>query len=145
MVFGAFKAALQSGQRQVAKVTSKDALEGIVCGALYLAADGGIDNKEADQLNVSLANCKPLAAFSGSDISPVVAKFRTMVEEGPRMAARQFKIEIEEAINKDPALGEVIVSIALDVADQGGLSDAEISRAKTLCSWCRVSPSDFDL
>lgn len=145
MPIGIFKAALQSGQRQIAKVSSKDALEGVVCGALYLAAEGGVSREEADQINVSLTNCKPLEAFNSTDIGNAVSKFREMVEQGPRMAKIQFKKEIEEAVSKDASLGTVIVSIALDVADQGGLDEKEEARARELCQWCRVNASEFGL
>lgn len=146
MAFGIFKQALASGQRQIAKVTSRDMLEGAVCGALYLAASGGIDNDEIDQLLVSLNGAKPLEAFSSVEKSSVVGRFRDKVANSPRMAKIELKKEVEEAITKGgPDAGMTIVSIALDVADQGGLSDDEAARAAELCQWCRVSPSEFGL
>lgn len=140
-----FKQALQSGQRQWGRVTNKDALEGCVSGPMFVVSEGGLTVDEKDQLRVSLVNCPALAAFSQTDTDGMVEKFAEMVAKGPRMAAIQFEREVKEAVAKDASLGKTIAAIALDAADTGedGLNPKEEARWRTLCGWCKVSPSDF--
>lgn len=142
---GFFKNVLGAGKRVVAQVTNKDLLEGIVCGALHLAASGGISRDEVDQLLVSLSKNSALSSFSHTDLGEAVNKFQTQIEQSPRMAKLSIKKEVEEAVAKNAEWGTIIVAIALDVADQGGLDDDEMARAKELCGWCRVSPGEFGL
>ena len=135
-------------KRTVGKVRNKDILEGIICGALYVAMEGGISDAEADQLQVSLASHAALDDFTISDKANILGRFREQANKSPRMAEIQFRKEVEEAIQKGGAeIAITIPAIALDVADTGadGLSDAEKQRVKTLCSWCKISPSEFGL
>lgn len=120
---------------------NKDFLEGLCAAcALTAAAEGGIDDAEYDQtLSVIRANSAIAAAFSSTEIESVFGKM------SPKTASRsgkaELKNEIREVISRDKtgAMGQALVLAALDVADQGGISDAEVTVMKDIAAICNVN------
>jgi tellurite resistance protein len=120
---------------------NKDFLEGLCAAcALTAAAEGGIDDQEYDTtLNVIRSNASIAAAFSSTEIESVFGKM------SPKTASRsgkaELKNEIREVIERDKtgAMGQALVLAALDVADQGGISDAETAVMKDIANICGVN------
>jgi tellurite resistance protein len=120
---------------------NKDFLEGLCAAcALTAAAEGGIDDKEYDTtLSVIRANSAIAAAFSSTEIESCFGKM------APKTASRSGKAElmneIREVIDRDKsgAMGQAVVLAALDVADQGGISDAEVAVMKRIAEVCGVN------
>jgi tellurite resistance protein len=63
----------------------------------------------------------------------------------PKTATRsgkaELKNEIREVVARDKtgAMGQAIVLACLDVADEGGISDAEVTVMKEIASICNVN------
>jgi tellurite resistance protein len=125
---------------------NKDFLEGLCSAcALTAAADGeagkeGIDDAEYDAtLNVIRANTAISAAFPSTTIEAVFGKM------APKTATRSGKAElmneIREVVARDKtgAMGQAIVLAALDVADQGGISDKEVAVMRKIAEVCGVN------
>lgn len=120
---------------------NKDFLEGMCAGcALTAAAEGGIDDKEYDKtLAVIRSNTAISAGFGASEIEMVFGKM------SPKTATRSGKAELKEEIrqviarDKTGNMGTAIVLACLDVADEGGISDAEIAVMKDVAIICGVN------
>jgi tellurite resistance protein len=117
---------------------NKDFLEGLcAANALTAAAEGGIDDEEFDQaLNVMMANSAISAAFSAGEVEAVFGKMSK--KTGSRSGRSELKNEIKEVIERDKTgqMGKAIVLAAMDVADTGGISDAEVTVLKDIAQIC---------
>lgn len=120
---------------------NKDFLEGLCAAcALTAAAEGGIDDAEYEQtLLVIRANSAIAAAFSSTEIESVFGKMSP--KTATRSGKAELKNEIREVIARDKtgAMGQALVLAALDVADQGGISDAEVAVMKDIAQICNVN------
>jgi tellurite resistance protein len=120
---------------------NKDFLEGLCAAcALTAAAEGGIDDQEYDAtLQVIRSNTAISSAFGSTEIESVFGKL------SPKTATRSGKMELKNEIrqvverDKSGAMGQSIVLAALDVADQGGISEAETNVMKDIASICGVN------
>lgn len=106
---------------------NKDFLEGLcAAAALVAAADGQIDDSEYDiALDVIRNNTAISAAFGTGEIESVFGKMAPKTKT--RSGKNELKEEIREVIARDKSgqMGQAIVLVMLDVADQGGISPEE--------------------
>jgi tellurite resistance protein len=120
---------------------NKDFLEGLCAAcALTAAAEGGISDSEYDQtLAVIRANSAIAAAFNATEIESVFG--RLSPKTASRSGKAELKAEIRQVIERDKsgAMGQALVLAALDVADQGGISDAEVAVMKDIAAICNVN------
>lgn len=118
-----------------------DYLEGLCAGcALTAAAEGGIDDKEYEKsLNVIRQNSAIAAAFQISQIEQTFA--RMTPKTGTRQGKSELKEEIRQVIARDKTgkMGQAIVLTCLDVADEGGISDAEQTVMREIAAICGVN------
>ena len=125
-MFAKLKEKLAGGAQRLAGRT--DLLEAVCAScALVAAADGTIEDSEVAQIGQSLSNHPVLsAAFSPREIEAVIYKMLARAQGGRACRAGLYK-EIEEAKAKSTADDlEMIVLVALDVADaDGDLGDDE--------------------
>lgn len=120
---------------------NKDFLEGMCAGcALTAAAEGGIDDGEYDKtLKVIQSNTAIAAGFGSGEIEQVFGRM------APKTATRSGKAELKEEIrqvvdrDKTGKMGNAIVLACLDVADVGGISDAEVTVMKDIAAICGVN------
>lgn len=106
---------------------NKDFLEALCAGsALVAAADGQIDDDEYDTaLDVIKNNTAISAAFGTGEIESVFGKM------APKTKTRSGKAELKEEIkqciarDKTQAMGNALIYVMLDVADNGGISPEE--------------------
>lgn len=126
-MLGKLKEKLTGGAQRMSGRT--DLLEAIAAAcALVAAADGTIDDGEVTAMINGLSNHAVLgAAFSPREIEAVADKMLARANTGRSGRAGLVK-EIEEAKAKSETSDlEMIVLIALDVADDGGIDDAEMA------------------
>ena len=118
-----------------------DFLEGLCAGcALTAAAEGGIDDAEYEKaLSVIRSNTAIGAAFQTSQIEQCFA--RMTPKTATRMGKSELKDEIRQVIARDKTgkMGQAIVLTCLDVADEGGISEAETTVMKDIAALCGVS------
>jgi tellurite resistance protein TerB len=120
---------------------NKDFLQAMCAGcALTAAAEGGIVDSEYDKtLKVIQANSAISAGFGGSEIEMMFGKM------APKTATRSGRNELKEEIrdivgrDKDGKMGQAVVLACLDVADEGGISDAEVTVMKDIAAICGVN------
>lgn len=120
---------------------NKDFLEGMCAGcALTAAASGGIDDAEFEKtLKVIRANSAIAAGFGGSEIEQVFGRM------APKTVTRSGKSELKEEIrqvaarDKTGKMGMAIVLACLDVADEGGIDEAETAVLKEISEICGVN------
>lgn len=120
---------------------NKDFLEGMCAAcALTVAAEGGIDDKEYEKtLTVIRSNSAIAAGFDSTQIESVFGKMQGKTTT--RSGKAELKNEIREVIARDKTggLGQAIVLASLDVADEGGISPAEVAVMKDIASICNVN------
>lgn len=120
---------------------NKDFLEGLCAAcALTAAADGSIDDAEYDAaLDVIKSNTAISAAFGTGEIEAVFGKMAPKTKT--RSGKAELKEEIRQVIGRDKTgqMGQAIVLAALDVADQGGISDQETAVMKDIAGICNVN------
>ncbi|AMX93722.1 MULTISPECIES: TerB family tellurite resistance protein [Mesorhizobium] len=120
---------------------NKDFLEGMCAAcALTAAAEGGIDDKEYEKtLTVIRSNSAIAAGFDSTQIESVFGKMQGKTTT--RSGKAELKNEIREVIARDKtgSLGQAIVLASLDVADEGGISPAEVAVMKDIASICNVN------
>ena len=118
-----------------------DFLEALCAGcALTAAAEGGISDEEFDQtLKVIRANSAISSGFSAGEIEQVFGKMAP--KTATRSGKSELKNEIREVVARDKtgAMGQAVVLACLDVADTGGISDAEVTVMKSLAEICNVN------
>lgn len=138
-MFGLFKGKAKDAINQFSG--NKDFLEGLCAGcALTAAAEGGIDDAEYDKtLTVIRSNTAIAAAFSSTEIESVFG--RMSPKTSTRSGKSELKNEIREVIARDKTgqMGQAIVLACLDVADEGGISDAEVAVMRDIASICNVN------
>jgi tellurite resistance protein len=142
MVFGA----IFGGAKKLAGQTlNKNELEAAVAvGVLFANASGGIDAAERDQLYSSLANTPALKDFDAATIRSKATEYIDALAAGPRSGKAALKKEIED-VNGDPTVADRVFLVGLDVADHGGLDDAEKAVGREIAGWLRLNPKDYDL
>lgn len=103
----------------------KDFLEAVcAASALVAYADGSCDNDEAEAAIKSItANAELSGAFASREIE-LTADAMMKRAEGGRVGRNGLYREIED-IAKDGDMAETVLLTALDVADNGGISDDE--------------------
>jgi len=120
---------------------NKDFLEGLCAAcAMTAAAEGGIDDEEFDKaLEVMMSNSAIAASFSGSEVEQVLGKMTK--KTGTRMGKAELMEEIRQVVERDKSgkMGQAIVLVALDVADTGGISDAETAVMRKIADVCGVN------
>jgi len=120
---------------------NKDFLEGLCAAcALTAAADGSIDDSEYDSaLDVIKSNTAISAAFGTGEIESIFGKMAPKTKT--RSGKAELKEEIRQVIARDKSgqMGQAIVLAALDVADQGGISDQEVAIMKDIATICNVN------
>lgn len=120
---------------------NKDFLEGLCSGcALTAAAEGGISDAEYDKtISVIKSNTAISAGFSTSEIEAVFG--RMAPKTATRMGRSELKDEIRQVVERDKSgkMGQAIVYGCLDVADEGGISEAEITIMKEIAVICNVN------
>jgi len=118
-----------------------DFLEALCAGcALTAAAEGGISDEEFDQtLKVIRANSAISSGFSAGEIEQVFGKMAP--KTATRSGKSELKNEIREVVARDKtgAMGQAVVLACLDVADTGGISDAEVAVMKQIAEICNVN------
>lgn len=117
---------------------NRDFLEGMsaFC-ALVAAAEGGISDAEYDQtLKVIQSNSAIAAGFGGSEIELTFGKMTPKTQT--RSGRNELKDEIRQVIERDKTgkMGQALVLAGLDVADEGGISDAEMGVLRDLSTIC---------
>jgi len=127
MPFGIFKKFTGNLTNKLAGRT--DLLEAVCAGAALVAyADGDADHNELKAATKAVAaNASLSAAFNPSQIERTM---ETMLgrAEGGRMGRAGLYKELEDvASNAEDA--EIVIFAVLDVADSGGISDAEQAEA----------------
>lgn len=118
-----------------------DVLEGIVAAkVLTAAAEGGIDKDEELTMRKLCYNSKLLSSFDRFRIDKTIDSFCDKIETGGRAVKREMLKEIEEAVTKDPSLGEVILLGALDIAEAGDgtIGDKEAKILDDISAVCGV-------
>lgn len=120
---------------------NKDFLEGMCAGcALTAAAEGGIDDAEYDKtLMVIRSNTAIAAGFGSGEIEQVFG--RLAPKTATRSGKAELKEEIRQVVNRDKSgqMGTAIVLACLDVADEGGISEAEVAVMKDVAGICGVN------
>jgi tellurite resistance protein TerB len=120
---------------------NRDFLEGLCAAcALTAAADGSISDAEYDQtLKVIQANAAIAAGFSASEIELVFGKMSP--KTSTRSGKSELKSEIRQVVERDKTgtMGQALVLAALDVADQGGISEEETAVMKGIADLCGVN------
>ncbi|MER9768961.1 TerB [Mesorhizobium sp. M0189] len=120
---------------------NKDFLEGMCAAcALTAASEGGIDDGEYEKtLTVIRSNTAIAKGFNSTEIESVFGRMQTKTTT--RSGKAELKNEIREVIARDKsgALGQAIVLAALDVADEGGISPAEVAVMRDIASICGVN------
>lgn len=122
---------------------NKDFLEGMcaIC-AWVAAAEGGVDDDEYNTVVTVLKNNTAIsAAFGTGEIETVFAKMTA--KTGTRSGKAELKREISEVIERDKtgSMGQAMMLAALDVADSGGISEAEEKVLREAAKLCNV---DYD-
>lgn len=120
---------------------NKDFLEGMcsIC-ALTAAAEGGIDDKEFDKtLTVIRSNTAISAGFGSDEIEKVFG--RMSPKTNTRSGRSELKEEIRQVLARDKSgkLGNAMMLAALDVADEGGISEPEMAVLRDLANICGVN------
>lgn len=140
MVFGAI---FDGAKKLVGRAINKDELEAVVAAGVLMAnASGGIDPKERDQLLSSLTGNEALKDFDAGSIRAIMNRFVETIEAGPRSGKLALKKEITD-VAKSPAIAERVFMVALDVADHGGIDDAEKAVAIEIASWLNLNAADY--
>lgn len=121
-MFGSFFK--QKAKDAFSKVSGKkDALEAMCAAcALVAAAEGGIsDDEEVKAIKIIKEKLKD--AFSESEIEQEFIK--RSKQTSTRSGKRDLMGEIEQAYGQNKDIGEAIVLLTLDVADEGGIGKEE--------------------
>jgi tellurite resistance protein TerB len=97
--------------------------------ALVAAADGTISDAEEKVAKKRATTSKVLlgAGFTTREIEQMIDKMLDKADGGSRSGRRELYKELEDVKDKDEdgSLGEAILILALDVADEGGIDPKE--------------------
>ncbi|TJW14368.1 MAG: hypothetical protein E5W82_10340 [Mesorhizobium sp.] len=120
---------------------NKDFLEGMCSGcALTAAAEGGIDDAEYEKTQTVIRSNTAIAkGFGSTEIESVFG--RMAAKTSTRSGKAELKNEIRQVVARDKtgAMGQAIVLACLDVADEGGISAAEVAVMREIASICNVN------
>lgn len=120
---------------------NKDYLEGMCAAcALTAAAEGGISDDEYEKsLAVIRANKAIGEAFGSGEIENVYGRMTPKTQT--RSGRAELKNEIREVVARDKTgqMGTAIIYACLDVADEGGISDAEVTVMRDIATICNVN------
>lgn len=108
-----------------------DFLEAVcAAAALLAAADGDISDNEIDK---AMAAVKSNASLAGAfDARSIEATMTTMISRANnRVGKNGLRNEIGD-IKKDFDMAETVLLAALDVADDGGIGDAEMAELRKI-------------
>lgn len=120
---------------------NSDALEGMCSACAWTAsAGGGIDPTEEDKA-ITVIVKKIGHVFQESAIEREFHKRAQQTKD--RSGRSELRTQIEEAVRRDSdgSIGKSISLLAMDVADEGGISDEEKVILKQICAICR---QDFE-
>ena len=141
-MFGLLKKKLEGGAQRLNGNT--DLLEAIAAAcALVAAADGDISDQELDTaINAVAANSTLSAAFDARTINAVMDKMLAQANTG-RMGKRSLMKEVEDVAGKPDS--EMVLLIALDIADSDGNIDAdERAVLDKIAATLSLKVSDFE-
>lgn len=129
MFFKKALSALTGGTNKLSGRT--DVLESACAAAAYVAsADGDIGDDEIAKATKSIKSTEVLAQnFSDNQINACLDKMIAKAQSG-RAGRAQLIDEIND-ISSDPELAGLVLYIALDVADNGGIDPAEMKVLET--------------
>lgn len=120
---------------------NKDFLEAMCAGCAWMAAaSGGITDAEYEKtLKVIQSNSAISAGFSGSEIEMVFGKMTP--KTATRSGKNELKDEIRQAVERDKTgkIGNAIMLAVLDVADEGGIDEAEDVVGREIAAICGVN------
>lgn len=120
---------------------TKDLLEGCCAISAHVAAaTGGIDDNEyAKALSVIKNNAIIGPSYDTAQIESVFGKMAA--KTNTRSGKAELKEEVRQVIARDKTgkLGQAMMLIALDVADEGGIDDAETAILKEYATICNVN------
>ena len=120
---------------------NKDFLEGLCAATAWTAAaEGGIDDQEYDKVLTGITGNSAInGSYSASEVEKVFNRMAAKTKT--RQGKSELKTEIEQVIGRDKSgkMGEAIVYTCLDVADEGGISDAEEKVMKEIAQICNVN------
>ncbi|QIG70796.1 putative tellurite resistance protein [Rhizobium phage RHph_I1_18] len=117
---------LTAGANKVAGNTDYLEATSAFC-ALVAAADGNIEDSEFDATVNTIKNNKTIGkAFSEDKITTIVEKHLNQAKTRPG----RLELRRELGDLKDFAVKEMVLMTALEVADQGGISDVEMKVLK---------------
>lgn len=124
MFFKKTIAALSGGTNKISGRT--DVLESACAAAAYVAsADGDIGDDEIAKATKSIKATEVLAkSFSDDQINACIDKMIAKAQSG-RAGRAQLIDEIND-VASDPEMAGLVMYIALDVADNDGIDDAEM-------------------
>jgi tellurite resistance protein TerB len=117
---------------------NRDFLEGMcsIC-ALTAASEGGIDDAEFDK---TIAVIKSNSAISaGFNVTEIETTFgRLAPKTATRSGRSELKAEIQQCLDRDKTgkMGQALIIAALDVADEGGISEKETATLRDLAALC---------
>lgn len=123
----------------------KDFLEAVCAScALVAAADGDIDDKEVDQtIKAITSNANLSAAFPQREIENT-ADAMLKRAQGGRVGRSGLYKEIGD-IRHDTEMAEVVLLSALDVADNGGISDSERAVLAKIAAELGLNLASYDV
>ena len=146
MIFGIGKRIASAITREVqADYTgNRDFLEAVCAASAFVAAsDGDIDDQEKRAAIDNICANKTIGkCYSRNEVED---SFRKMAERVNSRSGRQELLrEMDDIANQPTQMREDVYCIALDVADSGGISEAEAARLETISQRLRVDASKFD-
>jgi tellurite resistance protein len=119
-----------------------DLVEGIIAfGMCVASADGTISENETGKIRKKVSQHPALQNVDRMFIEQTITKYRVMIEDGGRSGRRQLKSEIFEAAKSEEDR-VLLVEIALDIADENGIDDAELKVIKDIAGELGVSNVD---
>lgn len=126
---------------EVKKMENRDAVEANVWGAYAIAYAGGTcDAKEIAVLEKTIAALPAFSAFSG-EIAQMSSNIRARYEASPRSANVQAMRELADVANTPDA--ETVLCLCLDIADQDGIGDEEMTVLKKIAQSLQLNIDNY--
>lgn len=141
MFFKKAMAALTGGTNKISGRT--DVLEAACAAAAYVAsADGDIGDDEISKATKSIKSTEILAnSFSDNEINLCLDKMINKAQSG--RAGRAQLIDQINDVAADAELAGLVMYIALDVADNGGIDPAEMKVLETVARELKLNLQAF--
>lgn len=109
----------------MAKLENRDLMQGIVYGAIYVAAaDGDLEPAELDKVEMILSNTPQLQGY-GAELSNLMDRAKTDFKAGMRILRQNAEKELADLAHS-PTEALTVLNIMLTVAE----SDGEIEPAE---------------